>query len=437
VISEDQLADAESNGHSLFGASGWARKLACPGSTLAEIGLPDEASYEAAEGTVAHAVAEDIFERGVLPENAFLELQPRVLQEGHEVKITLAMVEYVQQYVDWCNELPGMHFVEQLVDLSNYTPIPNQKGRADHIALEIGHLTLTDLKYGTGVKVFADRNPQQAGYALGVIDEWDFIFDIDRVTIRIAQPRLGHFDVWETTKSELKEYGREIKAKLALGWQPDAPRVPSEAACRFCRAKRAGCAALVALADRIADQTFDDETAKPVEYPVTVTTFDMAASLARLDIDALGAPRLRVGHLSTAQLEALLTYRKLFESSFAEMWKELHKRALAGETLSRFMLAEGRVSRSVAARRAIIRLMGQYGVPAEDLYETQFLSPAKLEEALVKIGGVKKKRAAELLAPFLNVAAGQAVLAPIGPGKRPAVDLADSSFDDETGQDNL
>lgn len=425
----------ESNGHSLFGASKAHRILPCPGSLLAEIGHPDTAAYDAAEGTVAHHLAEKAarsgLRHGVLTARDFVEwigTSETVTTEAgsYTIEITEDMAEYVREYVQWCLDADGDHHFEQRVDYSDLTPIPNQGGTADHIAASPGHLTITDLKYGTGVQVFAERNPQAMLYALGAIRAWDWLYAFRTVTIRICQPRLSHFDEWETTVAELEAFGQEAKERFALAWTNGAPRKPTEKGCQFCRA-RPTCPAVVALIDKLADETFQDESFSPVAIESAVR--DMEDGLfpnARLVKPAV---------LSTAQLGAVLDYRKLVEGWFADVFTELQRRITAGEEAPEgWMIAAGKTVRYIAdsAVPEVEKLLLGRGIKRADLFQPEALkSPAQLEAVIVGKLKLPKKAAVQMLEGLVSSMPGSPVLARKTPGKKAAPDLASESFTDE------
>ena len=239
--------------HSTFAPSSAHRIVTCPASLLASKGEPDNAGVDAVHGTVGHFIHERALLDGIKPQS-FVGMHPvqfmptaemspeewklipysRGLKPDEDFIIDNAFAEAVEESVLWCREVPGDHYVEQRVDISPWCPIPGQSGTADHFACSPGLLVVTDLKMGTGVQVFAHRNYQAILYALGVINEYDWMYDFDRVVIRISQPRLNHFDVWETTKAELLEIGEYIKERFALANKPGAPFIPDEHACKFC-----------------------------------------------------------------------------------------------------------------------------------------------------------------------------------------------------------
>jgi len=420
VSEAEDIAREEANGHSIFGASGSSRYLACPGSVRASFGLPDTARYEAAEGTVAHGLAEQWLRTGVKPVDRLGTTETVKLFTGtYEIPIDAAMMAFVEQYVEWCNGPPGDHYHEQRVDYSRLTPIPDQGGTADHFAARPKWLVLTDLKYGVADKIHAYHNPQVSLYALGVIYEWDWLYDFEKVTIRICQPRLGHFDEWHTTKEELLQFADWAKGRMHHAWDPNPPFVPGEKQCRYCKA-RLTCDARLQWAERLIDDTFDDET------------FDGLNALTLTNVKAEDVVLAPVEPMSTERLANLVSWRKWAETLFADAFEELDRRAKAGDVAPGWMLAEGKSSRRVEDREGVAETLDILGVPEEDMWDRKLKSPAKLEKLLVTQAKRTVKEAKALLNPYVRVVPGGSVLAPITRGKRAAADPTDDVFEDET-----
>ena len=100
-----------------------------------------------------------------------------------------------------------------------------------------GTLTVIDLKYGKGVAVDAEWNPQMMLYGLGALELFDAIYDIDTVRMTIYQPRLESVSTWEISVEDLKKWTEEVlipKAQLAIHGEGN---FQCGAWCRFCKAK--------------------------------------------------------------------------------------------------------------------------------------------------------------------------------------------------------
>ena len=69
-------------------------------------------------------------------------------------------------------------------------------------------LHIVDLKYGKGVKVYAQDNSQAQLYAVGVVNDFGYAFDFDQVQITIVQPRLDHIDEWVIDRDTLERVKR-------------------------------------------------------------------------------------------------------------------------------------------------------------------------------------------------------------------------------------
>lgn len=231
--------------HARFAPSSAQRIFDCPASLLLNEQEPDSENYEAAEGTVAHHLGETCLLSGKDPET-FLgmtfdsgDLDADYDEEQHSSKgfaITVddEMVTGVNEYLDYVMRLPGCHFVEQRVNVSPWCPIPDQFGTCDHAAASYKKLVITDFKYGR-IFIEPEHNLQLIMYALGFINEWDWLYDFDEVVIRIAQPRVMNFSTWVTSKAELLAIGEKIKKRFALALSKKPPFGPSEKACRFCK----------------------------------------------------------------------------------------------------------------------------------------------------------------------------------------------------------
>lgn len=358
--------------HARFAPSSAHRIHDCPASLLLNEQEPDREIYEAAEGTVAHHVAEICARMRRDPEE-FLgmtfdsgDLDADYDEEQHSSKgfaITVddEMVQGVGEYLDRIMGLPGDHYVETRVNISPWCPIPDQFGTCDHAAATHKKLIITDLKYGR-VQVDAPQNKQLVMYALGFINEYDWLYDFDEVIIRIAQPRLDHFDVWITSKAELLAIGEKIKQRFALALEPNPPFGPSEKACRFCKVNYK-CKANhdFLYHERIMLLDDDDEFVEP--------------DLALMD---------------DAELAALWLRKGMYEARMRAVEDYLHKKVADGEFVPGLKTVAGRSSRYFTSQIDAEMLLAEAGVPESKMYsKPEFVSPAQAEK-LVR-GEAKKK----------------------------------------------
>lgn len=415
MIDADTLAEAGRGGHSVFAPSASAMWLTCPGSLLPHLASPDTAGFDAAQGTVAHGLAAQWFTEG---EPHHLIGTHEVVEAGgedHEVSITAEMMGYVGEYVAWCRELPGTHMVEQRVTFSEYMPIPDQGGTADHLSLMPRHLTITDFKYGF-IRVPA-TTPQIKLYALGAFLEWDWLYAFERITLRIGQPRIGHFDVIEMTREELLDFGEYVRERAALCLEPDAPRAPSPSGCRWCNV-RPTCPAFAGVLDRLADDTFEYEAAAR----------DMITTKQTLEA---GRPRPETPpphEMATEHLARVLSYRSLMESWFGQVFEELRRRAGDGEAIPGWKIVPGRSSRAWVGPGAGWRLARAAHLPLDDLMvPPALLSPHQAGKVL-RAAGFKPAEIERMMNALVRVTPGPRTLVPEGDTRDAVLPVADETF---------
>ena len=167
------------------------------------------------------------------------------------------MADYVRVYVDYVNSLivdSDDFAIEQRVDYSDW--VPGGFGTADAVVLRGQTLHVIDLKYGMGVRVDAEENPQGMLYALGAYSCYSMITDIEDVVISIVQPRLDHISEWKINTRDLLKWAELAKQRAEATQEPDAPRQPGEKQCRFCKAK-ATCEALYDYTAKVLGSEFD------------------------------------------------------------------------------------------------------------------------------------------------------------------------------------
>ncbi|MEM0949566.1 MAG: DUF2800 domain-containing protein [Pseudomonadota bacterium] len=198
------------NTHAEYGASGAKRYLECPGSIGLSRSLgpqPRKSSEFAAEGTLAHAIAETCLLTGKKPHDFVGETRTC---EGYTFDIDDEFADAVKVYVDYVNGLrlfgAEVH-LEVAVDPSwafggAAQGLPPTFGTADTLAYlpDERSLHIVDLKFGRGVVVEAEGNPQIRYYGTGglgakvfqVLNGKPLAQMVDRVTLTIVQPRAWH-----------------------------------------------------------------------------------------------------------------------------------------------------------------------------------------------------------------------------------------------------
>lgn len=221
--------------HALLSASSSKRWLNCTPSARLEEQFPsDSGSPYAKEGTAAHALAEHKLKR-MLKKRSKRPVSDYDCDEMEEctdeyVSYALEQIEKARQF---CKD--PVILIEQHLDFSRY--VPEGFGTGDLVVVADGTLSIIDFKYGKGIAVEAEHNPQMMLYALGALELFDAIYDIDIVSLTIYQPRLEAVSTWEISVEELKKWAEEYlvpKAALAKEGQGE---FSAGSWCRFCKAK--------------------------------------------------------------------------------------------------------------------------------------------------------------------------------------------------------
>ncbi|WP_194948985.1 DUF2800 domain-containing protein [Actinomyces trachealis] len=219
--------------HALLSASGAHRWLNCPPSAVLESREPDSTSAAAEQGTVAHALAEWKLRRALHDAPTFKPKSDWIDTEMED--LTDDYVAFVQQHVSLARETCGdpQVLIEQRLDFSHV--VPGGFGTGDCLIIAEPKLQIIDLKYGQGVLVEAERNPQLMLYALGALRTFGDLYDIETVAVTIYQPRRGNVDTWETSVADLQAWAEtEVKPRAELAAAGGGEFCPGSW-CQFCR----------------------------------------------------------------------------------------------------------------------------------------------------------------------------------------------------------
>lgn len=96
---------------------------------------------------------------------------------------------------------------------------------------------IIDFKYGKGVAVSAEDNPQMKLYALGALSQYKILYPISNIKMAIVQPRLDSISEFEMPAEDLEKWGNEVvKVQAEKAFKGEGDFVQGEH-CRFCRAK--------------------------------------------------------------------------------------------------------------------------------------------------------------------------------------------------------
>jgi hypothetical protein len=335
--------------HASLGASNAHRWLECAGSVQAEIGLPNTSSVFAIEGTTAHDLA---------------ELTLTTTDGALDLFADQEMADYVRIYTDYVRSLSDtadLVLIEQRVDYSDW--VPKGFGTADAIVLNGDTLNVVDLKYGMGVQVYAENNPQGMLYALGAYAEVNHIAEIKNVVITIVQPRLDHISEWSISIEDLLRWAEWVTQRAEATQEDNAPRAAGEKQCRFCKAKH-NCGELFRHTEAI-----------------LLTEFDNIEGLPNVDT------------LTDEQVSNVLASKALIEGWISAISTHVTERLETGGGFAGYKLVEGRSTRRwYDDETAEFRLREMVG--AENAVTTKVISPTQAQKIL---GAKRKNEIAEMI----------------------------------------
>ena len=383
--------------HAKLSSSASKRWLGCPGSVKLSEHYPNGSSIYADEGTIAHGVAEGMISKDdklvqkyEVEADKFYGEHPELNGTFLEMKMILQpYVDYVfEEYAEQVHEDEAAQLMtEERVDLTEY--IPGGFGTSDVVILRQGRLHIINLKYGKGVAVSAEDNPQLKLYALGTLARFDMLYDIEDVVMTIYQPRLDNVSTDTIKAKDLYTWGEEvIKPGAQLALSEDAP-VHAGDWCQFCPA-RYDCK----------ERARDAMELQKYLGQMVLSPEEIAEILGKID-------RL---------------------TKFAEDIKDSAlTKALDGEEIPGWKVVEGRsIRKYVGSEEEIVRQCEGAGYDQALLYERKLLTITNMEKLM------GKKQFAEVLGAYVEKPEGKPTLAPES-DKRPAItnNSAAEDFADE------
>lgn len=259
--------------HALLSASSSHRWLACTPSARLCDGVEDTVSEYAQQGTDAHSLCEHKLKLALgmdttdpTPELAYYDQEMEDCAESYAGYV-MGQVEKVKLT---CKD--PVVLIEQRLDFSRY--VESGFGTGDCVIVADGMLYIIDYKHGTGVEVSAELNPQMMLYALGALELFDGIYDIDSVCMTIYQPRRENISVCIMAKADLLRWaGDELMPKAKLAYEGGGEFQAGEH-CRFCKVK-ATCRKRAEYNLELARYDF--------EMPATLDDVEIAAVLTKAD----------------------------------------------------------------------------------------------------------------------------------------------------------
>lgn len=376
--------------HSILSPSSMSRIIACPPSAMENAKLPDESSEYAAQGTDAHALCEYKL-RSYLGERVS---DPRENLTWYDQEMEIYTDDYMTFVAGQIIEakekcLDPVVMVEQKLDMTEYGE--GMFGTADCVIVADGNLHIIDFKYGSGVAVSAGDtkkvNAQLACYALGALLVYDFLYDIDTVTMTIFQPRRENVSSVTVDKGDLLRWGEEVLKPAAALALKGGGEYRAGDHCRFCKIRN-NCR-------KRAEQAME-EAKYDFRLPSTLEDREIEELLPKLD-------------------EMI---------SWAESVKEYAlKAALDGKSWNGWKIVEGQSKRKYKDELAVAKAVKAAGY---DPYELKVLGITDMTKLL------GKTRFNKLLGKLIVKPAGKPTLVPVEDSRPEMKKTAEEEFKEET-----
>ena len=326
----------------VVGGSTAKRVIGCPGSVALCAKMPPKPSSKYAdEGTLLHNVMDLILTTNQTPESfAGMEYEGiKLTQELIDEKVYPAL-----RALDDIDPNKEMEYAtETRVGFGDY--LPGVFGSTDVLGRIGRRAIILDWKFGSGVAVGAEDNPQLMFYAAAAMrtPEVQWVFDgCDEIECIIVQP--PSVKRWVTTTKRIKLFEQELATAVKISQMPDAPLKAGDH-CRWCAAKPT-CPKMTGLVDR--------------------------SLHAQLDV------------LNVEQIAGYLKKADMLEQWIADVRGLAHQILDAGKPVPGFKLVAKRATRQwIDEDKALVELMNA-GLAEDDVTVTKVISPAQAEKVLKK-----------------------------------------------------
>lgn len=367
--------------HALLSASASHRWLNCPPSALACASVGERASPYAQQGTDAHTLCEykvgKALGRKLQNPEEHLESFDAEMDDCTD-EYRNYVLEQLEQAKKLCPDPQVL--IEERLDFSRW--VPDGFGTGDCVIVSDRELHVIDFKYGVGVLVNAEDNPQMRCYALGALDTYDGIYDIETVKMTIFQPRRDNISTASMGKDELLAWAEDTLAPAAkLAYEGGGVFHAGEH-CQFCRVK-ATCR-------------------KRAEYNLEMAKYDFAMP----------------DTLEPAEIAAILPRIDELVSWGSDIKEYALQQALSGVKYDGFKVVEGKSNRRFTDEAAVASTVQGAGF---EPYEKKLLGITAMTSLL------GKKKFDELLGGLIMKPPSKPALVP-EKDKRPPINTATDDF---------
>ena len=372
--------------HAYLSASASHRWLACPPSAKLCANILDQASEYAQQGTDCHELCAYLVEkalgRDVIDPTENLTYYDAEMQNCAE-EYRNYVLEQVEASKEFCKDPQVM--IEQRLDFSRW--VENGFGTGDCVIVADEILQIIDYKHGLGILVSAgdDKhggNSQMMCYALGALEVFGDIYDINQIKMTIFQPRRDNISTYTINKEDLLKWADEVLAPTAQLAYVGKGEFNAGDHCTFCKVK-ATCRKRAEYNLELAKYDF--------EMPATLDDTEIAAILEKVDEMISWGNDIKDYALQQAQ-----------SGVHFEGWK----------------IVEGRSNRKYTDENAVADTVKDAGF---DPYEKKLLGITAMSTLL------GKKKFEDLLGGLIYKPPGKPALVPES-DKRPAMNTAKDDF---------
>jgi hypothetical protein len=326
----------------IVGGSTAKRVMNCPGSVALVQKMPPQPSNKYAdEGTLLHNVIAEIVMTDKHPEE-FLHTK------YNDQILTLELID---------NKLVPALAALDVIDPNKKMEIeaesrvgfgdllPDVFGSTDLIGRIGKRAVVLDWKFGDGVAVEVEENPQLMFYAAAAMrteeTKWAFV-DVEEIEMVIVQP--PQVKRWVTTPARIAQFEKDLVRAVKLAQQPNAELKIGDH-CRWCAAKPI-CPQMTGAVDRA----------------------------LKTQIDGLDAPTISAYLKNADMLEQWITDLRALALQMLDSGARLPDYKLVAKRAIRQWTDEDKAKVALFA----------YGLTESEVMETSVISPAKAEKALKK-----------------------------------------------------
>ena len=326
----------------IVGGSTAKRVMNCPGSVaLVQKMPPQPSSKYADEGTLLHNVIAEIVMSDKHPETWLGATY-------NDQVLTLDLID---------NKLMPALAALDMIDPNKemeYEPetrvgfgdlLPDVFGSTDLIGRIGKRAVVLDWKFGDGVAVDAEENPQLMFYAAAAMrteeTKWAFE-DVEEIEMVIVQP--PQVKRWVTTPARIAQFEKDLVKAVKLAQQPNAELKVGDH-CRWCAAKPI-CPQMTGAVDRA-----------------------LKTQIESIDVQSLGA------YLANADM---------LEDWIKDLRALAHQILDSGASVPGYKLVAKRGTRQWTDEKDVVHWLDGIGLENNEIYSKELLSPAQMEKVLKK-----------------------------------------------------